>query len=397
MKISTESLLGRLTLMFGHVAGMLDLVVVPLWIGGLMETYKLQPQQAGATVTLFLIGILLTNAFIARLFGRVSTRATVVAGYTLGGLSFLAMTRAPFGLFGSPIVELGLLHLLAGLGVGAGLGCVHGTIAQTGNPHRTFAIVNFGMGLFGIAFFAGVPPIMAKIGVSAVFYGIAGLMAAAVALSLFAFPTPPTAEARAAASPASSGSSKMGAAIVLGFAGVILMQIGQGVSNAFVERVGNFRGFSAEAIGIMLAINGVVALSPPILAGLLQKRIPALTAAVGALVLHGLASIMIFNTTAFPLYSIAFMTMIFMAIFGHTFIFGLFAKFDPSGRMNASTPFMLMTGAAIGPFLGGTLVQFNGYPMAGIVAGAITIAGAGCFAAIAWMQRTAVATAPVSA
>ena len=64
------------------------------------------------------------------------------------------------------------------------------------------------------------------------------------------------------------------------------------------------------------------------------------------------------NSPDFIVYSAAFMLLVFVTIFGHTFIFGLFAKLDPTGRMNASTPSMLMLGTAIGPALGGTVVQF---------------------------------------
>jgi predicted MFS family arabinose efflux permease len=52
-------------------------------------------------------------------------------------------------------------------------------------------------------------------------------------------------------------------------------------------------------------------------------------------------------------------------LFTHTFLFGLLAKLDTSGRAVALTPAMLMTGAAIGPILGGTLVVLSGYEAIG--------------------------------
>jgi hypothetical protein len=55
-------------------------------------------------------------------------------------------------------------------------------------------------------------------------------------------------------------------------------------------------------------------------------------------------------------------------VFTHTFAFGLLARLDASGRAVAATPAMLMTGAAIGPILGGTLIKMSGYTSIGFAA-----------------------------
>ena len=45
----------------------------------------------------------------------------------------------------------------------------------------------------------------------------------------------------------------------------------------------------------------------------------------------------------------------------------------------AATPAMLMTGAAIGPILGGTLVKSLGYGSIGVVALCIAVVAVACF------------------
>lgn len=60
--------------------------------------------------------------------------------------------------------------------------------------------------------------------------------------------------------------------------------------------------------------------------------------------------------------------MAFTILFTHTFAFGLLARLDPTGRAVAATPAMLMVGAAIAPFLGGTLVKFIGFGAIGYAA-----------------------------
>jgi predicted MFS family arabinose efflux permease len=96
---------------------------------------------------------------------------------------------------------------------------------------------------------------------------------------------------------------------------------------------------------------------------------------VGPLVQAGLVFV-IFTVQAFVPY--AFATSMFVAAlqFTHVFAFGLIARLEPSGRTLAATPAMMMTGAAIGPVLGGTLVKFSGYPFIGwaaLVAGSLAL------------------------
>jgi len=44
---NTDSLKGRIVLSIAHVAGMIDLVALPVWVGTLMSRYQFSPQQAG--------------------------------------------------------------------------------------------------------------------------------------------------------------------------------------------------------------------------------------------------------------------------------------------------------------------------------------------------------------
>jgi predicted MFS family arabinose efflux permease len=72
--------------------------------------------------------------------------------------------------------------------------------------------------------------------------------------------------------------------------------------------------------------------------------------------------------TTFVPYALAASVFVAVMIFTHTFAFGLLARIDTSGRALAATPAMLMIGAAIGPVLGGTLVQTFGYSSLGVTA-----------------------------
>ena len=390
--VGTDSLPGRVVLMLNHVAGMLDLVILPLWIGGLIGTYTFSPQAAGGLVTLFLLGVLASNAVVARRYGRIPNRFVVTAGYAVSALCFLAMIVAPSASRLPIFATLAILHVVAGCGVGASLSCVHGTIARSDKPHRNFAIANLGVGAFAIPFFAVTPHFMQTMGVDAVFVAVALLMIVASVAALLFFPVPARdldREPGFHAIPVSPA-GRFGPSLVLGFIGVVLLQTAGSATNSFTEQVGLSDGFTITAIGAMLAVNGFVAILAPICAGLLEKRLAPIPVAAFALTVHGLSSVVLTQTGSFAVYGGAFMTMIFMTIFGHTFIFGLFAKLDPSGRVNAATPSMLMLGTAIGPFLGGTVVQALGFRAMGLASGCIALLGAACFLLIGRRVGTAV-------
>ena len=84
-------------------------------------------------------------------------------------------------------------------------------------------------------------------------------------------------------------------------------------------------------------------------------------------------------------------------IFTHTFGFGLLSKLDPTSRALAATPAMLMIGAAIGPILGGTLVQAFGYGALGVAAVVIAAVAFTLFSQVRAPHAPIVAANPVKA
>jgi hypothetical protein len=76
-------------------------------------------------------------------------------------------------------------------------------------------------------------------------------------------------------------------------------------------------------------------------------------------------------------------------IFTHTFLFGLIARLDPSGRALASTPAMMMTGSAIGPALAGSVAMRAGFGGQAVLALAVGAAATLFFALVARRARRA--------
>jgi predicted MFS family arabinose efflux permease len=337
-------------LMVAHCAGMVDLVALPVWVGALIAQRGLSPQQAGLMATLFLLGAVVASVGLAPRLRQVRARSVATLGFGVSALAFAAAATGP------TLPLLGALHALAGVATGAALSVTHGSIARSARPHRSFALVGMALGVFAIVFLGATPPLVAAQGVAALFSVFAGVMAVAATVAAWAFPdTPPRAdEATVAPAP-------LPAAVWFGIAGIAAMGLVQAMSFSFLERVGHERGFGLAAITGVLVALGVVNLFPAALAAALERRWPARAVMSAGPVLQALLAAVIMTATRFETWAVAASMFAAVMIFTHTFAFGALARLDGSGRALAATPAMLMTGAAIGPLLGGVLVQHAGY------------------------------------
>jgi predicted MFS family arabinose efflux permease len=241
----------------------------------------------------------------------------------------------------------------------------HGSLGRGANPHRLFAYAGLALGLFALAFMVMVPPLVAARGASAFFTVLAGVMAVAAAVAMLAFPS-------VAGGPAATvARTPLPAAVWRGVLGISAMALVQAMMFSFIERIGMDRGFGqAQVYGVLVAI-GLVNLLPAVLAALLEKRLPARAVLLAGPVLQAAIAIAITHSVVFGPYAFAVSVCAFVMIFTHTFVFGLLARLDPSGRAVSATPAMVMTGAALGPVLGGTLVNAWGYPALGLAAAAV--------------------------
>ena len=82
------------------------------------------------------------------------------------------------------------------------------------------------------------------------------------------------------------------------------------------------------------------------------------------------------HSTSFPPYAVAGALFVSVVIFTHTFLFGLLARLDTSGRSVAATPAMMMIGSCSGPAVGGIIVStwsYEGLGWAAAVASSIAL------------------------
>jgi predicted MFS family arabinose efflux permease len=379
-RIDTKA--GRLALMVAHCAGMVDLVALPVWVGTLVSRYGLDPQQAGLLATLFLAAAVLASVGLAPRFQRLPTRLVSSAGFGVAALGFgLVATTHDYA-------AMAALHALSGLAAGAALSVTHGTIARSDHPHRLFALVGIALGVFAVVFLGAMPPLVASVGGPALFVAFAVVMAVAALLCALAFPA---LEAQQETSATVRHAGPIGPAVWAGIAGVAAMALVQSMTFSFLERVGSDRGFGLAAVtGVLIAL-GIVNLFPAALAAVLERRWPAQRVVRTGPVLQAALAATIMSSTEFVPYAMAASVFAAVMIFTHTFVFGLLARLDPSGRALAATPAMVMTGAAVGPILGGTLVKGLGYGSLAVASVLVAAVATACFSRI---PPTAARSAP---
>ena len=92
--ITTESKRGIVALMMAHVAGMLDLVALPVWVGTLISQYRFAPQQARGLATLFLLGASLASMVLAPRFNRINPKLAAVLGFATSCAAFILASRS---------------------------------------------------------------------------------------------------------------------------------------------------------------------------------------------------------------------------------------------------------------------------------------------------------------
>lgn len=356
--VRIESKRGMFALMMAHCAGMLDLVALPIWVGTLIAHYQFDPQQAGGLATLFLAGAAGASIFFAPRFNRIHVKLATVVGFALAALSFVVA-----GLNASFPVLAGL-HFVGGLAAGTALSVTHGTMGHAINPHRVFGFAGLAIGIFGVIFLGGTPGVIQQFGGHAMFYVMAGVMVLASLACLFFFPKP-TKPVPFDNFEQIKNLPPLGKPVWFCMIGVALLAMTQAMTLSFYERIGLERGFTRDMVTMALVIYGIVTIFPAPLAAILQNKVSVTAIIAFGPIFQGIFALLTTQTHHYSVFAFAGPMMAFTILFVHTFAFGLLARLDPTGRAVAGTPAMLMVGAAVAPFISGTLVKFIGFEAIG--------------------------------
>ena len=155
--------------------------LMPLIVGGLVDSYGFSEQQAGAVATAEGIGLVLGLLTAALWVRNVSWRSALLAGLAIyAGLNF-----------SSPMVEghtgILILRFLSGFVGGGVFAIVVAALGDNREPDRAFGIAQAVQGLVMGALFALAPSLMSNSGINSLFYLMA-LLALTTLIFLPRFP-----------------------------------------------------------------------------------------------------------------------------------------------------------------------------------------------------------------
>lgn len=369
-----------LALTIGHMAGMIDLGALPIWVGALISGYGFAPPLAGGLVSLFLLAVVLVSVLLAPVFHKLNGRWLAPLGFWISAAAFYAMTfRDDFG-------YLAFMHAIAGFGTGIAISFVHGTMGKTSNPHRVFAMGATVLGI-GMAVFLGLTPgLIERTDASSVFLALAAVMAFAAVIGTLLFP-PARQDEHHLEVP------KFDPEIWFAITGIMCMALVQAMIFSFVERIGTELGIATAQLATIFVFVGLMNIIPPILAGFLENKLVPLSVAVVGACVQAILAYVLTHSAGLTQYVIPVLFMPFVILFTHVFVFGFLARNEQTGRAVAATPAMVMTGSASAPFVGGVLVQLGGYFALGVAGAIVSVCALICFGlakrAVARRQLTA--------
>lgn len=352
-----DSKRGYAVLILAHIAGMIDLAALPVWIGTLVRDYGFAPHLAGLTVTLCLASVVVASLVVSPRFDRLHPRGAISGGFALAAAGFAVMAVQPRRRAELPDPGVAALLCRARDGVCAVLRARAGRSQR--QPHRLFAVASASFGVLALTFLATIPPLIQRSGGQALFWVLFAILAnvsLAVGVSLpngVVEPGPPLPPSPPL--PLPERRVPRPAWVAAGV--VVCLTLNQSMVFSFAERIGADRGFGTARVNAALGALGLVNLLPGTLAVLLQRRLSPIAVGIAGPLGQAALAHLIATSKAFPVYAIATCLYPSMVIFTHAYLFGLIARLDRTGHAVAATPAMMMTGSCIGPALAGALVH----------------------------------------
>ncbi|WP_060512392.1 sugar MFS transporter [Pseudomonas sp. NBRC 111124] len=347
--------------------GALLLNVLPVLFGALAEQFGYGEQQLGSLAMAMNLGFgvlgLASLLWIQRLSWRViSTLSSVLVAVALAGM------------LGNPTYEtLMLLMALAGAGTGALYALAMTIFGDSAQPERAFGF-KLGMETVPGALLLIVLPVAV-----APLWGFQGMLVTLV-ISLLLMGVAPLPwvpsrstrqlEARAGGAPVCRESRTIAWLSLL--ASLVFLT---GIMSvwAFLELMGKKSGLASDTIGSVLALGfivnaggGFIASSIGLKAGRFLPVAVIIAAEVAGLVLLA-------QFDSLTTYVAGVMCFLFSISFVLAYTFGVMAEFDLSGRLVALGALCLSIGAAVGPAVGGLLIEAYGYTAVLLFSGACSI------------------------
>ena len=374
--------LGQTTLISAiYPVGPAAIILMPLIVGGLVDSYGFSEQQAGAIATAEGVGLVLGLLTAAVWVRSVTWRVALLAGLA----TYAALN------FGSSIAQgyTGILALrfLSGFVGGGVFAIIVAALGDNREPDRAFGIAQAVQGLVMGLLFAGAPSLMAVSGVNTLFYLMAGL-AVATMVFLPKFPRRGvTVTGADFPDEVDSSSEPVPIALYFGLFGGFVYYLAVFGFWGFIERMGMQAGLEDSTVGYALGISQLAAIVGALLAAGAAQRfgrfLPLLLALLGQLwVLWVLVGQ--FSSWSFYAGACAYQGLYVMAT---SYQLGVIAHLDSKGKFIVVMTALQGLGAALGPSIAAGLINDGDYSGINTAARVALVLSLGLFLVLARAQK----------
>ncbi len=327
------------------------IILMPMIVGGLIDSHGFNEQQAANIASLEGLGLVVSSVLAALWIRRLRwSRALLLACLAYAVLNGVSASLPGY----EPLL---VTRFLTGLAGGSIFAVTVAALGDNRAPDRAFGLAQAVQGVMMLAGFSAAPFLLRAGNVGALFY----MLAAASLLMLLAVRRFPD-RGRSRPAAAATGPRQQGHTVLiwLGLAASVIFFINVFGFWAFVERIGQDAGLPAATIGLALGVSQVMAIAGALAAALASDRYgrywPLLIVLVGQ-VLALYALIGDFGSTAFFLSTGAFQALFIVAV---SYQMGAIAKLDSQGRFLVLMTAAQGLGAAIGPAIAASLIGEGG-------------------------------------
>ena len=324
------------------------IILMPMIVGGLIDSYGFTEQQAANIASLEGLGIVFASVFAAIWIRKVSwVRALSFAFLLYAILNIVSANLDQF----TPLL---VTRFLTGLAGGNLFAVTVAALGDNREPDRAFGLAQAVQGVMMLVAFLAAPYLLQAWSVSALYYMLAAA-SILIMLTLFRFP------AQGRNRPASAGNIGHGGGhsplIWLGLFASIIFFINVFGFWAFAERIGQAAQLPVNTIGLALGVSQIMAIVGALAAALASDRygryLPLLIVLIG----QAMALFVLIGTFGSVTYFISLGAFQALFVVGVSYQMGAIAKIDVKGRFLVIMTGAQGLGAAIGPAVAAALIR----------------------------------------
>jgi predicted MFS family arabinose efflux permease len=329
---------------------------MPLWIGGVIDSYDISSTLAGYMGSTQLFASVIAALLAASRIDKFGLTHVIASGLAvIVAANFISATT-------DNTILLFAGRGISGFGEGLLLASLNNAISRTDTPDKYFAISQTSIALFGILLFAATPHSITQFGVSGVFIMVV-ITASIGFLALLIFNFSSIEAIKCAIAPTAVNTKRY----LLPLLSLGVLFIGCQGAWAYMERMGVEKSLSIQEISFFLIIGQLLSLAAPFSATRFAAKFGRKMSITMGLIISGSAVLLASQKIANESFFVAAGIFQFGTLFIVTSFYGFLAAIDSTGSSVTAAPAYLSFGSALGPAAMAGILRVEGYPELGFV------------------------------